>query len=82
MWENKGHSSCYGDEPTTKTSCNKTCKYATNPNESHRKKEATQTMEGDQIQPTVTGWLARTGQNGNMVGIAITGSKLPLLALT
>jgi hypothetical protein len=57
MWENKGLLGCYGDVLTTKTSCNETCKCTTDPNESHGKKEEAQTMESDQIQPTVTGGL-------------------------
>jgi len=40
-----------------KTSCSKTCKYTTNPNEPQGKNIEAQTMASDRRKPTITGWL-------------------------
>jgi hypothetical protein len=56
---NKGLSGCNEEEQTTKTSCSKTCKYTTNPNEPQGKNIEAQTMASDRRKPTITGWLER-----------------------
>lgn len=61
---NKGLSGCYGEEQTTKTSCSKTCKYTTNPNEPQGKNIEAQTMASDRRKPTITGWLESRAKQG------------------
>jgi hypothetical protein len=50
---NKGLSGCCTEEQTTKTSCNKTCKYSNNPNNPQGNNTEAQTMETDQRKPTI-----------------------------